>query len=264
MNISFHNSETVGRHFPFESFHVCNEEEGGSQLNIDITKYYEKDKPADVPAVLEKYRQVCSCINIPDYIRKMDTWSVNNHANKLRVYFELDCWENKTTSGRFPAGQYDDIRNIYDWTSSGSVTKSQYPILSIGPDKNSAYYKSSCLHYTLIDQLTSKLGILQEGLQQAELKVGANRRNIGNMQTAQRNEAVELIRKNQAIERKLNNVERSIEANHENVKDELVDIKRGVEMKLDNTEKKMDVQLEKLKGENAEKIGEVEKKISCT
>ncbi len=123
---------------------MCNEDEGGSQLNVDITKFFEKDKTADVPTVLEKYRQLCTCVNIPDHIRKMDKWSVNNHHNKFRAYFEPDCLENNITSTLFAAGQNDYMRNISNWTSSDFVTKSQCHILSIGPEKSSTYFKSSC------------------------------------------------------------------------------------------------------------------------
>lgn len=59
------------------SFHICNEEEGSNQLNLEITKHFDWY----APDVLESYSNVCSCINVPQYVQNMSTWSINNHHN---------------------------------------------------------------------------------------------------------------------------------------------------------------------------------------
>ncbi len=53
-----------------QSIQVCNEEEGESQLHLEITKYYENHNV--VPDVLESYKNVCSCVNVPQYVQNME------------------------------------------------------------------------------------------------------------------------------------------------------------------------------------------------
>ncbi len=125
-----------------KSFQVCNEEEVGSQLNLDISKY---SGYGDVVSdVLETYRNVCSCVNVPRYVQNMSKWSINNHRNALLAYFEPDCSETKWNSTFIPAIRHPYILGVHYLKKFDSVTNTTYKIQSFGPDPNSTYFQTSC------------------------------------------------------------------------------------------------------------------------
>ncbi len=76
------------------SFHICNENDGGSKLNVDIITYT-TNIAVDDTKVLSSYKNICSCQNIPANVQSTDKWSINNHANDLLVYYEPGCTEMK-------------------------------------------------------------------------------------------------------------------------------------------------------------------------
>ncbi len=93
-----------------ESLELCNEEEGGNQLNLDITEHlnwYDL-----TPDVLESYKNVCSCVNVPTYLQNMSKWSINSHHNDLLAYYEKDCSENQWNSTFIPAGRNRNFNDV--------------------------------------------------------------------------------------------------------------------------------------------------------
>lgn len=135
---------SLGWNLWIRSFHICNDDVGGPQLNVDITEFYDLWKPNDVPNMLETYRNVCSCVNIPEYVQKMTTWSINNHGNQFIAYFQKDCSEDKWKALFIQAGQWDESASIYKHKITDWATNTQHKIQSFGPDTNSSYYQISC------------------------------------------------------------------------------------------------------------------------
>ncbi len=132
------------------SFHICNDEEGGNQLNFDITNFYAWK--ADVPPnVLESHINVCSCVNVPQYVQDMEEWSINNHHNDLYAYYEPDCTEEKMEPIFIAAGNNWDTRNMYNHIELDGESGLTYKIKSLGPDPQSAYFQNSCVssHITM-------------------------------------------------------------------------------------------------------------------
>ncbi len=124
------------------SFHICNEDIGGPQLTIDITN---NSGPYAIPDVLESYRDVCTCINVPQYVQNMTEWSINNYGNEFLAYYQLNCSETKWNAVHVPAGRWCYIsRCMHLFEKTDSVTKTTYKIQSLGPDPNSKYFKTSC------------------------------------------------------------------------------------------------------------------------
>lgn len=128
---------SFGRDLLIYSFHVCNDEEGGPQLNIDFTEYFSGGH--QVPKILQSYKGVCKCINIPISIYYLRYWSINNHGNELMAYYENNCKETVAEPTFIMDGHSYDSRNMY------YLRKSHNKVRSIGPAKNSSYYKTSCL-----------------------------------------------------------------------------------------------------------------------
>ncbi len=62
------------------------EKEGGNQLNVGINKHH--TQVFTVPDVLESYKNVCSCVNVPEYVQNMDKWSIDNHHKDFLAYYE--------------------------------------------------------------------------------------------------------------------------------------------------------------------------------
>ncbi len=125
-----------------KSFHICDEDIGGPQLNIDITKYYD----LSASGVLESYRDVCTCINVPEYVQNR-TWGINNYGNDLLAYYHPDCLENKWKAQNVPAGIWcvdTGSECMHNYKKTDSVSNTVYKIQSIGPDPNSKYFKTSC------------------------------------------------------------------------------------------------------------------------
>ncbi len=126
------------------SFHTCNEDDGGSQLNLDITTYYNYDEPAEYPIVLESYKNVCSCINIPVYVQRLEKWSINNHGNNIVAYFEPNCSTKLWYSHITKAGIGWDSINMHYHGPTNVNTKEKHKIQSLGPRKSSKYFKTNC------------------------------------------------------------------------------------------------------------------------
>lgn len=121
------------------SFHFCNEKEGGNQLNVDITKLKE-----DQFDVLEKYKNICSCVNVPGYVKHMDTWSINNHHNELLAYYEPDCSASKWNPDLIHAGRNGFSNFMHSFYQTDDVTKEIYKYQSFGPNPESIYFQTSC------------------------------------------------------------------------------------------------------------------------
>lgn len=134
--------------FPWiRSFQICNEEEGGNQLNLDITNYfYEYTNRVVLPDVLESHRNVCSCVNVPKYVQQMGVWSINNHHNDMLAYFKPNCSEKNTGSKFIAAGGAYDSNAVMHHSRVDDEAKVYLKIQSFGPDPNSAYFLASCTH----------------------------------------------------------------------------------------------------------------------
>ncbi len=132
-----------GRRVQIESFHICNKEEGGSQLNLDLTKVHGFG-PMIFHEPLESYRNVCSCVNVPEHVQKMRKWSIDNHHNDLLAYYEPCCSKDKWNPKLIAAGHYADSRNMQDNHKTDPVTNIKYRIQSFGPNSNSSYFNISC------------------------------------------------------------------------------------------------------------------------
>ncbi len=124
------------------SLHICNETEGGSQLNVDLTEVYNDIN--EPPKVLKSFKNVCSCVNIPEFVQILDRWSMDNHHNDLLAYYEPDCSVNKWSPEFIAAGHWRNSTDIYNFMKTDNVTKIRYKIQSFGPLQNSSYYQTSC------------------------------------------------------------------------------------------------------------------------
>ncbi len=126
------------------SFHICNEDIGGAQLTIDITKYHDA-VPDTIPDVLESYRDVCTCINVPQYVQNMTQWTINNHGNDFFAYYQPNCSESKWKA-QYIAADFECFgsRCMNHYEKFDSVTNTKYKIQSIGPNTNSKYFKTRC------------------------------------------------------------------------------------------------------------------------
>lgn len=113
-------------------------------MDFDITEFYDLWRPDEVPRVLESYKDICSCVNIPDYVQKMARWSINNHGNELLAFYDKDCSEKKWKARVIPAGMWDDSASIYTYKIADWATSTQHKIQSLGPNPNSTYYQISC------------------------------------------------------------------------------------------------------------------------
>ncbi len=76
---------------------ACNEVDGGNHLDVDLTKLY-RISPGSLFNLkdtdeLHSYKNVCSCVNLPDYIQHLETWSMENYYNDMLAYYERDCTE---------------------------------------------------------------------------------------------------------------------------------------------------------------------------
>ncbi len=95
--------------------------------------------------VLESYRNVCTCINVPQYVQDHTRWSINNFGNDFLAYYQPNCSENKWKAELVPAGLWcHGSRCMHQYEKTDKVTKIKHKIQSIGPDPNSTYFKTSC------------------------------------------------------------------------------------------------------------------------
>lgn len=214
---------SIGRDGRIRSFHTCTEDEGGNQLNVDITKYYTFSYLSSfIPDVLQSYRNVCTCVNVTQCVQNMDSWSINNHHNSLLVYYEPDCTANKWDFKLIPAGHSMDSRYMHDHIQTDSLTKTTSKIQSFGPNPNSIYYQKSCkaAHFTtensklvlddytenyettkgteLVDSSTDVIQALTNKVRELEMQVGQSKQNIDNFENFM--EAISKRQKDEFIE----------------------------------------------------------------
>ncbi len=153
---------SIGWRHAVRSFHICNRNIGGHKLKMDITKHYDYTNPTIVPKVFERYRNVCTCINVPQYVQNMEEWEINNYGNAFLAYYQPNCSENKWKAENIPAGCWryqlgDKYRYKYD-----SVTKTSSKFQSIGPNPNSKYFKTSCSHVVVKNQTENLVPVNME------------------------------------------------------------------------------------------------------
>lgn len=123
-----------------KSYHICNRDEGGSSLNVDITS----NDPVDGYIILESYNNLCSCRKVPSYVQQLEKWSVNNHGNAMIAYFSPDCSSSTYSSLWIPAGQSSYSFGLGLFKDVNQSTEIVTKIQSIGPDPNSEYFKNHC------------------------------------------------------------------------------------------------------------------------
>ncbi len=121
------------------SFRICNEKEGGTQLNLDLSEVNWHNDSVFSLNVIESYKNVCSCVNIPKHVHEKD-WIINNHHNAILAYYGADCSEVKWNSVFVPAGHSNSVYFGSKWDWEGA----EYIVQSFGPDTNSPYYQTSC------------------------------------------------------------------------------------------------------------------------
>lgn len=140
---------SLGWTYRLRSFHICNEDVGGSQLNVDITKWFDLEKPTEAPDILESYKNVCTCINISTYVKNLPKWSINNNGNDFLAYYKPDCEDGKWKPELVPAGNWQGYgsTNIFQYEKFDITTNVSFKIQSIGPNLNSAYFRTSCTAY---------------------------------------------------------------------------------------------------------------------
>ncbi len=85
--------------------------------------------------LLASYKNVCSCVNVPENKQNIAKWSIDNHHNAMWAYYERDCQENKWNRVFIAAGN--------SWRSREAYEKGKYR--SFGPDQRSAYFQTSCV-----------------------------------------------------------------------------------------------------------------------
>lgn len=134
----------------------------------------------------------------------MNKWSINNHANDVRVYFEPDCAENELGSTVFPQGLNVHTLNIYNYTFTAN--KKSYKIRSFGPDQSSTYFKSSCGVNHFLSQLKSNVSMLDEKLRHTDFRAVSTQIEVNNLQKALR-----------AVESTIDNVEKQTEKKFQKV-----------------------------------------------
>ncbi len=72
-----------------KSFYSCSGYEEYERLNVEITEFHiNLNAPLIVPKVFNTYKSVCDCYDIPQDVRNLEPWSVNNHDTSMLVYFE--------------------------------------------------------------------------------------------------------------------------------------------------------------------------------
>lgn len=133
---------SLGYEWLIDSLHKCNEQEGGPELNVDITTHFENKFPPVKPEILQSYTDVCTCKNIPKYVEDMSKWSIDNHGNELLAYFEPNCEEKKSEALQINAGHWINSRDMHTHIKYSRGTTLQ--ILSFGPNPNTTYFKTSC------------------------------------------------------------------------------------------------------------------------
>lgn len=137
MSYIFDSSHNLQGRIRMKSFHTCTDDEGGSQLNLDITSYFENS--STVPVVLNEYKQLCTCINVPESVQQLDQWSINNHGNKLAAYFEPDCGESQWKKKIIPAGHSNSSRMMHAHQRKDNIAGAVSKVQSLGPLPHTIY-----------------------------------------------------------------------------------------------------------------------------
>lgn len=128
-----------------KSFHMCFQAEGGLELNVDLTDYHPDLKQAVTPKVLKTFKQVCSCHNVPEDIRSIKNWSINNHGNSLMAYYENDCLANEFLPLWIPPGRSSFSIGLGSTQQVHTNSDNTNKILSVGPDMDTNYFKRHCI-----------------------------------------------------------------------------------------------------------------------
>lgn len=128
-----------------KSIQICNEQEGGPQLNFDITKYFPFRDPPITPNILESYHDVCTCVNVPKYVHDRNKWSIDNHHNGLFAYFEANCTELHSKALYIEPGHNPNSREMH--THSRRHRGAPLKIQAFGPDPNTTHFQQSCSAY---------------------------------------------------------------------------------------------------------------------
>ncbi len=114
---------------------------------MDITKWNDFSESG----VLERYRDVCTRINLPRYVQNMSKWSINNYGNDFLAYYQPNCFENKWKAEHIPAGfECYGSACMFFYEKNDSVTNTVYKIQSIGPNPNSKYFWTSCVNQVVL------------------------------------------------------------------------------------------------------------------
>ncbi len=127
-----------------KSYRVCNKEEGGSSLQVDILSTDPTVKPVNGPVILESYPHLCICRNVPEYIQQLDKWFINNHGNALVAYFSPDCSSTSYSPLWIPSGQSSYSFGLSSFKHVDPNTGIIHKIQSFGPDPSSGYFQRSC------------------------------------------------------------------------------------------------------------------------
>ncbi len=142
-----------------QSYKNCPSQES-SQLDIDIVKYY--DVKSEPQQVLESYKHICSCINVPNYVKILNKWSINSYGSELLAYFEPDC--SQETFKPLPI-EGEGSRLIFaakpggGFYENGETRRSK--VRSFGPNVNASYFKTSC---------TSPKQVMQQAKENRQLR----------------------------------------------------------------------------------------------
>ncbi len=94
--------------------------------------------------MLKSYKNVCSCINLPEHLEKRNEWAIDNHHNSLVAYYETDCSEKNWNSIHIAAGRGRHANFMHEYRRTNSVSNTTHKIQSFGPDPSSPYFRISC------------------------------------------------------------------------------------------------------------------------
>lgn len=128
-----------------KSFEKCEDSEDNSGLGVTINKYI----PDEWESQLERYWRVCYCINVPEYIQNIENWLIGNNGNELLAFFETDCLQDKWKPLLIEGGHFLEskemsaLRQQVGKHEPGENRPNK--ILSFGPNPNASYFKISCI-----------------------------------------------------------------------------------------------------------------------
>ncbi len=94
--------------------------------------------------MLQSYKNLCSCVNVPEHILNTNTWSIDSHNNDLFAYFEPNCSKQRVPPLFIQTGMASTLIRPYEKQRIDLSSRTQHIIESLGPDPNSTYYNISC------------------------------------------------------------------------------------------------------------------------